>query len=238
MDLGFGGSNQVLGNAVASSLQVAAKAQEDALDGELAKYDELLENDDALDFLREKRLQQLKAQQKQQQEWMEQGHGEYKELESKDVAKAFFESSKNSARLVVHFYRPTTRYCDVFHRHLSDLSKDHIETKFVKINVESGNPGLDYLVEKLGIVIIPSLLLVVGRKAVHHIRGFDELGGSPDFSTTVLKWLMVQHGAIFNREELDEDQIREELEKAALASVNSINLKAASGIRDGFHYDD
>lgn len=42
---------------------------------------------------------------------------------------AFFEAAKKSPRLVVHFYRPTTRYCQTVDAHLERLAARHLETR-------------------------------------------------------------------------------------------------------------
>lgn len=210
MDLGFGNANQAVGNATAQALLQTAKAQEAALDQELSKYDDLLNDDDALDMLRERRLQQMKLKQKQRQEYQLKGHGTYDDIAASpqggDIAKAFFEMAKESERCVVHFYRPTTRYCEVFHKHLAQIAQEHVETKFVKVNVEpvTDHKGLQYLVEKLGIQVMPTVVLIKKRQAVHHIRGFDDLGGSENFSTMRLKQLLTAHGVLqMTESELD-----------------------------------
>ncbi len=141
MDLGFGNKNQVVGNVASATILKSAQAQEQAIDAELSKYDELLNyNDDALEALRAKRLDQMKAAARNRQVYIENGHGTYVSLgEGRlglDIAREFFEASKVSERLVVHFYRPTTRFCDVFHSHLQKLAHKHLETRFVKINVD------------------------------------------------------------------------------------------------------
>mmetsp|Transcript_21963 Transcript_21963/g.32905 ORF Transcript_21963/g.32905 Transcript_21963/m.32905 type:complete len:182 (+) Transcript_21963:400-945(+) len=118
------------------------------------------------------------------------------------LRRSFFDATKESERLVVHFHRPSTRLCDVFHAHLEKLAEKHLETRFVKINVDqvaedgASGSGAAYLVEKLGIVVMPTIIIIKERKAVHHIRGFDELGGTEDFSTEALEWVLGAHGGI------------------------------------------
>merc|ERR1739844_52269 len=119
-----------------------------------------------------------------------------------DSAKEFFDASKQSDRMIVHFHRPSTRLCDVFHMHLEKIAKKHLETRFVKINVDqvsedgASGSGAAYLVDKLGIVVMPTLVIIKDRKALYHIRGFDELGGTEDFSTEALEWLLGVRGGI------------------------------------------
>jgi hypothetical protein len=241
MDLGFGQANQIVGQATAKALMATAKAQEAVLDEELIKYDALLEDDDALDRLRERRLQQLQEKQKQANAWKDKGHGNYGDLEGPDVAKSFFNASKTSERLVVHFYRPTTQYCKILDHHLQKIAEQHLETKFVRVNVESaqeGDQGATYLVEQLGIKVMPTLVLIHNRKAVHHLRGFDELGGSESFSTDLLKFVLSEHGVMqLTEQELDhygEDDKKEEL-LAIATEGTSINFQT---VRRGYYDKD
>jgi Thioredoxin len=217
MDLGFGGNNQRVGAAATSALLNSARAQEEAVNDQLNQYDRLLEDTDALAQLRAKRVAEMQAAHQQRQKWVAAGHGEYQELggghNSSDTAKEFFAASKASENLVVHFYRPSTRLCDVFHAHLQKLAPKHLETRFVKINVENSDKdgsGASFLVERLGIVIMPTLVLIKNRQAVHHIRGFDELGMSENFSTDNLAFVLGVHGVLTRTEEEEESPPRVE----------------------------
>jgi hypothetical protein len=220
MDLGFGSANQILGTAAASNILRATAAQESAIQDEISKCDSILHDatDTDLEKLREMRLASMKAANAQRSEWLANGHGVYqKELSSGqhsgDVAKSFFEAASKSSRMVVHFHRSTTRSCDAFHSALTVLAPRHPETRFVGINVEgcedvrgSGSGvGSKFLVERLGITVMPTLLIVKDRKAVHQIRGFDELGGREDFDVRSLACVLVGHGAITRRDDDDEE---------------------------------
>lgn len=237
MDLGFGYRNQEVGSATAQALLQGAQAQEESLNAELAQYDKLLEDEDGLEALRQKRLAQLQKQHSQHHKWKELGHGEYVELggghDARDVAKEFFEASKASDRLVIHFYRPTTRYCDAFHAHLSKLAPKHMETRFLKINVQDCDHqggGASFLVERLGVVVMPTLVLIKDRKAFHHMVGFDELG-SEDFSEQALAYVLGTHGVIDPR---DDEEVSEEILKAK--GINSIRIR--KGARSGYYAND
>lgn len=241
MDLGFGVRNQEFGEAAAKALLHSAKTQEQNIEAELTQYDRLLDDEDTLEDLRRKRLLQMQKQLSQQKKWRELGHGEYKELgdgstqgDSRDVAKEFFTAAKESDRMVVHFYRPSTRACDTFHAHLAKLAPKHLETRFLKINVEGcdrdGGGGASFLVERLGVLIMPTLVLVKDRKAFHHIRGFDEFGGTEDFSSNVLAHVLGSHGVTDIRE--DEEVSDEVLQHRG---VNKLRVK--KGAKKGY-YDD
>lgn len=249
MDLGFGNANQVIGDTASRLVLESANAQEKAIESELKAYDDLLDDDEALEALRARRLEQMKAQQAKKVEWKALGHGEYSELAGSDVAKAFFEATKASTRLVVHFYRPTTELCDIFHAHLTKLAASHLETRFLKINVEgadqAGGGAASFLVEKLGIIIMPTVIIVKDRKVIHQLRGFDELGGTQEFSTKALEYVLGLHGGVHQAEGAEAPK---ELLPENQQGVNAIRIRGtsrfsdnASSIRDGIssgQYDD
>jgi len=252
MDLGFADKNQIIGNALAKQLDKSAKVQEQAIVDEINKYDALLDaNDSELEILRERRLAAMKKAQEQKQRWRALGHGTYKAIgegqHGADTAKEFFDASKESDRLVVHFHRPSTRSCDVFHAHLEKLAQKHLETRFVKINVDQcaedgAGGGASYLVDKLGIVVMPTIVIIKNRKAIHHIRGFDELGGTEDFSTEVLEWVIGAHQGVKIPEGRE---IPEELQQGNKKGVNGVSItkRYAGGRRGGVRetrnsYDD
>ncbi len=247
MDLGFGNTNQAIGNTAATQILRATEAQEAAIASEISRYDALLEsNDTDLEKLREKRLAQLKSAAQQKSKWLENGHGVYTDLptgqHSGDIAKAFFDATKKSNRLVIHFHRPTTRQCDVFHAALDKLASRHPETKFLKINVEgcddvreSGSGvGAKYLVEKLGIVVMPTLLIVVDRKAHHQLRGFDELGGSSDFTVNELAYVLGGHGALTRK---DEEEVEPSFISGESSSGGTRGIEGVNSLRMRFGGD-
>ncbi|CAN7082297.1 unnamed protein product, partial [Brassica oleracea var. botrytis] len=63
------------------------------------------------------------------------------------------------------------------------MDKQHIETRFVKIQAEKS----PFLAEKLKIVVLPTLALIKNTKVDDYVVGFNELGGRDDFSTEDLE---------------------------------------------------
>jgi hypothetical protein len=237
MDLGFGSKNHEVGSATANVLLQGAKAQEEALEVEMAQFDKLLDDEDGLEVIRQKRLAQMQNRHFENKKWKDLGHGTYTELgggqDARDVAKEFFQATKESDRIVVHFYRPTTRFCDVFHAHLSKLAPKHLETRFLMVNVEGCDhqgAGASFLVEKLGVCVMPSLVLIKDRRAFHHMTGFDEVGGSEDFSEQALAYVLGCHGVVDPRD--DEDASEEVFKKKG---VNAIRIQ--KGARNGYYRD-
>ncbi|CAN4114620.1 unnamed protein product [Withania somnifera] len=154
-----------------------AKAVEDKLDDEISALDRL--DLDDIEVLRERRLHQMKKMAEKRSRWMSLGHGEYSDIPTE---KDFFSLVKASERVVCHFYRDNWP-CKVMDKHLSVLAKQHVETRFVKINAEKS----PYLAEKLRIVVLPTLALIKNAKVDNYVVGFDELGGTDEFSTEELE---------------------------------------------------
>ncbi|QCE08472.1 thioredoxin domain-containing protein 9 homolog [Vigna unguiculata] len=154
-----------------------ARAVEDKIDDEIAALERL--DADDIEALRERRLQQMKKMAENRSRWISLGHSEYTEIPSE---KDFFSVVKASERVVCHFYRENWP-CKVMDKHLNLLAKQHIETRFVKINAEKS----PFLAEKLKIIVLPTLALIKNAKVDDYVVGFDELGGTDEFSTEELE---------------------------------------------------
>ena len=146
---------------------------------------EKLDEDD-LEGIRRRRLEQMKKAQKAKQKWAANGHGQYLEITDQ---KEFFKQVKGSKRVVAHFYRPTTWRCGIIDKHVNKLVKKHMETKFVKVDAEKS----PYLVEKLHIWMLPTLVCIKDGHTEHSIVGFDEYGGNDDFTTDTFEQVLLAH---------------------------------------------
>ncbi|KAI3525456.1 hypothetical protein L1887_04259 [Cichorium endivia] len=164
-----------------------AKAVEDKIDDEIAALEKL--DLDDIEVLRERRLQQMKKMAEKRSRWVSLGHGEYSEIFSE---KDFFSIVKASDRVICHFYRENWP-CKVVDKHLGILAKQHIETRFIKIQAEKS----PFLAEKLKIVVLPTIALIKNAKVDDYVVGFDELGGSDDFSTEELEERLARNQVIF-----------------------------------------
>ncbi|KAK9794330.1 hypothetical protein WJX73_000880 [Symbiochloris irregularis] len=176
----------VVQQAIHDQVLSAARAAEDQLDSQLHALNKLDEDD--MEEMRRKRLEQMKIIAKKKQEWMNKGHGEYREI---DGEKNFFSEMKGEARLVCHFFRNNWP-CKVIDRHLETLAKTHLETKFIRIHAEKS----PFLVERLKIWMLPTLALIKNEKTVDYVVGFDDLGGKDDFSTNDLAMRLCAAGVL------------------------------------------
>lgn len=82
--------------------------------------------------------------------------------------------------------------CKILDKHLAILAKKHVETKFIKVNVEKA----PFLTERLRIKIIPTLALLVDGKSKDYVVGFTDLGNTDEFSTEMLEWRLGCAGVI------------------------------------------
>ena len=158
--------------------------KEEQLDAELHRMEKMDEDD--FEALRRQRMERLKQVAAQKAKWKAAGHGEYSELRDQ---KEFFNEMKKSERAVVHFYRGSTRRCEIVDMHLGKLAKKHPETRFVKVNAEKA----PFLCERLKIWALPTMVLVKEGKTEHSIVGFDDMGGTDDFPTSTLEAVLLGH---------------------------------------------
>ena len=218
---------------VGESMLASALQEEAELDAKLAAMDGDM-NEDTYEALRQKRKIQLQKQMRKDADMRQLGHGRYSELTD---TKEFFAAAKKSARMIVHFYRGVTPRCEIVDRHFEKLAHDHVECRFVKINAEK-NP---FLVEKLGVILLPTMVLIKDGKTDHAIHGFDEFGGVDDFPTEVVAYVLAAHGMI-KPEEIED--MSEDIDKGNAAGANAISVVHSSRIHmlededDDFNMDD
>ncbi|XP_034651057.1 thioredoxin domain-containing protein 9-like isoform X1 [Drosophila subobscura] len=164
-----------------------AKQIEMELDQQLDHLDNL--DCDDLKVLREQRLREMRELNNKKQEWLKCGHGTYTELAGE---KEFFETSKKSNNIVLHFYCDGNERCRIVDMHLKILASKHVETKFCKLNADKS----PFLTHRLRIEAMPTIALVKDSKVKDFIVGFTDLGNCDDFSTEMLEWRISQSGAI------------------------------------------
>lgn len=164
--------------------------------------------------LRAKRIAEMKVESNKKMVERQLGHGLYREIKEDE----FLPSVTQSPNAVVHFYHNDFPRCLIIDRHLSVLAKCHPETKFVKMNAEKA----PFFVNKLQIVVLPTIVLFKNGIAEDRIMGFEELGQRDDFKTVVLAKRLVE-GGVIDRYDRGDDGDDEEQEVADRA-FNPIRL--------------
>lgn len=123
--------------------------------------------------------------------------------------------------MIVHFYRSVTPRCQIVDAHFEKLCQTHVESRFVKIDAEK-HP---YLVEKLGIILMPTIVLIKDGKTEHAIHGFDEFGGTDDFTTSDMAYILATH-KLLNYETDRSEDIANRATKAGLNSVRLATIRS------------
>jgi len=164
-----------------SAMAQATHELEKKVDEEL----ERLQNPDEMEKLKEERLKKLKQLTTQKVEWRKLGHGEYDEIPDE---KTFFDISKKSPKVVVHFFREAPERCKIADMHLKIIAQKHLETRFVKLNAEKS----PFLTDRLKIKVLPCILVLKDAQVVDRIVGFTDLGGVDDFRTEMLEWRLAK----------------------------------------------
>lgn len=168
-------------------LQQVASNMEKQLDSEIERLETMDSSD--LEAIRQQRIAEMKKRAKAKQEWLANGHGEYTEI---DGEKEFFTVCNKSEHVVVHFYKNDSPRCKIVDMHLKVLAKKHVETRFVKLDVERA----PFLSGRLKIRVIPTIGLVKENKTKDFIVGFTDLGNRDDFSTEMLEWRIARSDII------------------------------------------
>jgi len=155
---------------VASVLDTNNSDDEDALIASL-------EDSPALDAFREQRIQQLHSEFTRAKAQKNSGFGNYTEIKEE---KALMDMTTEIKYVVVHFSKDDFAKCGVMDSHLTSLAPKHLDTRFLKMNVDNA----PFLVTKLKVQVLPCVLAFIDGVSVDRIVGFEGLGYTPDTFTT------------------------------------------------------
>jgi len=95
---------------------------------------EELENDSALDGLRERRLQQLHEEVSRQKLMRQSEHGTYQEIKDE---KALMDITTSTKLCVVHFYKPDFNRCRIMDKHLEVSESILLDETRILISADS-----------------------------------------------------------------------------------------------------
>ncbi|TAQ84150.1 hypothetical protein B7494_g7520 [Chlorociboria aeruginascens] len=172
-----------LDSQVASVLDASHSDDEDALIASL-------EDSPAMDAFREQRIQQLHSEFVRAKTQKNQGFGDYTEIKEE---KALMDLTTEVQYAVVHFSKEDFSRCRVMDSHLQELAPRHLDTRFLKMNVENA----PFLVTKLKIQVLPCVLAFVNGVSVDRIVGFEGLAYTQDtFTTKDLEARLLSSGVV------------------------------------------
>ncbi|KIM46070.1 hypothetical protein M413DRAFT_441134 [Hebeloma cylindrosporum] len=116
-------------------------------------------------------------------------YGRYSEIkDEKEVVRV----SAREPRCVVHFYHMRFKRCEIMDKHLTKLAPKYPNTRFFRVFVEN----IPWLVEKLGIKVLPCVICFVDGVTKDRLVGFEELGNQDSFNTAILELRLSQSGVI------------------------------------------
>ncbi|KAG6831145.1 hypothetical protein H0H92_012570 [Tricholoma furcatifolium] len=133
--------------------------EDDDTDALFAELEEEIEND-SNSMMREHGLDMLRREMERMQEMKQNHHGEYTEIKDEKEVR-----------------------CEIMDKHLSALAKKYFSTRFFRVFVEN----VPWLVERLGIKVLPCVMAFVDGVSKDRLIGFEQLGNSDKFDTAVLE---------------------------------------------------
>jgi hypothetical protein len=119
--------------------------------------------------------------------------------------------------------------CKIVDKHLEILARKHLETKFVKLNVDRA----PFITERLHIKVLPTIALLIDNIVKDKIVGFTDLGNHDEFSTEILEWRLGKGGVIDYKGDLTSPPDEHEKKK----TVNLFGKKPKT-IRNGNNNND
>jgi len=150
--------------------------------------DDLLDDDEVSNRYMEERIAEMKGKAQEAQSWKQKGHGELQEITEEEFLKTVTKSQFS----IVHFYHREFPRSKIVDQHLEILAKKYFATKFVKLDAEKA----PFFVTKLGVQVMPCVVMFEDGKMVGRLDGFDLLGGVDDFPTEVMECVLGASGAI------------------------------------------
>jgi thioredoxin-like negative regulator of GroEL len=160
------------------------------------------ESEKIMRSLKEQRMEALKADYQEKQQNKTLGHGTYTEI----VESEFLPLVTKTRYVVVAFFHKDFQRCKIIDMHLFKICRDHEEARFVRLDAEKA----PFFISKLGIQVLPTVVMFIDGIAQDRIVGFEELGGCDDFSTLVLTRRLIKGGVLYanNRKEAGQIKIK------------------------------
>merc|ERR1719271_2007903 len=157
-------------------------AQKHAQIAEHDDFDEFEDDDEFMEQMKQKRLNDLQKKYALEKQFHAQGHGEYREISEEE----FLKEVCGSQWVVVHFYHREFFRCKIVDKHLRIIAQKHLSCKWLTLDAEKA----PFFISKLAIQMLPTVIVFKDGVVHEQFSGFDELGAKDDFRTEVLEhWL-------------------------------------------------
>ncbi|KAI0677548.1 GTPase inhibitor [Trametes maxima] len=157
-----------------------------------AELEAEIENDSSASF-REHGMEQLKREMAQLQQAKSDGHGQYREVtDEKEVIRLSAKPLRNKSRCVIHFFHHKFKRCEIMDKHLARIAPKYFNTLFIRVFVEN----VPWLVERLGVKVLPCVITFANGVSKDRFVGFEELGNTDQFDTATLEWKLLNSGVV------------------------------------------
>jgi len=164
-------------------------AQKKAHIAEKDDFDEdEFDDEDFMEQMKAKRLNDLQNKYALEKQFYAQGHGEYREITEEE----FLKEVCGSQWVVVHFYHREFFRCKIADKHLKILAQKHLSCKWLTLDAEKA----PFFITKLGIQMLPTVIVFKDGVVSDQFAGFDEMGGKDDFRTEVMEHWFSKTGCV------------------------------------------
>ena len=174
------------GIVLSSAPTMAISDDEDDL---IASLEAEAEHEPSLSHLREARVQALASEFARAKSQRNEGYGTYQQIKDE---KSLLDITTSTKNCIVHFYKPDFNRCRIMDGHLQLLCEKHLETRFLKMDVEHA----PFLVTKLKVKVLPCVIGFVNGISVERIVGFEGLGVGDQFESEALERSLVAAGVL------------------------------------------
>jgi len=171
--------------AVNNAVNRIIREEEAKIDNAMEKINKM--DDDELEELRAKRIEDLRQKQMQRSKWLAHHHGSIQEIKDQ---KEFFQNVKSSKHVICLFYTKTGKFTKPLQEHLTLIARKHLECKFVQIEAEYA----PFLIERLNIWMMPTLVLAKDNKVQTQLRGLDWVAPDGKIDTLKLEEKLFEYG--------------------------------------------
>jgi len=171
--------------AINNAVNKVMQEEEAKIDRKIEKLSNMTEDD--LEELRAKRLEDLKKKQMQRSKWLQNNHGRIHEIIDQ---KQFFENVKSTKHVICLFYSKTSKWSHILQEHLTLIAQKHLECKFIQIESQHA----PFLIERLNIWMMPTLVLAKNNKVSTQLRGLDWVAPNGKIQTVALEQKLFEYG--------------------------------------------
>lgn len=184
-------NNTLDGNQTQHTHDFKNEASSDESDQDIDQLLEDIDNEDIFTRYREQRLQEISERLKEAEKNVT--LKSYGQLETIDDESRLIKLSNDTDKIVIHFQLDNFSKCQIMNDKLLEISREYLNVKFVKVNVDK----CPFLVTKLNIKILPFVVGYISGIEKLRLVGFSKLGNkADDFEIDALKIQLENSGFI------------------------------------------